>query len=93
MFIDASDNLVMDIVRRRLRSELLIRLGAEDLARRGERTALLGHAAQLRPHLDALARDLEKRDGPKVYEDIHQTWLELRREVRDALEAPPLEPA
>ncbi len=90
VFMDATDNLVMRIVRRELRTEGFARLqeSARDIEVPEEaRSELLVGLPEILPHLKAISVAVETRDGLAGYEAVHQMWTRFRAHVRERLEA------
>ncbi len=92
-FFEANDNIVMQIVRRSLRSELFgrmrnvgVELEALHAARDPETIRWLPRRGSVAPHADELARAVEERDGLAAYEAMHQIWTDFRISVRGMLE-------
>jgi DNA-binding GntR family transcriptional regulator len=90
-FFDANDNVVMQIVRRTLRSEIFGRLRDASLGLDESSFDSLRRAVSRKVvrsgHVEALASAVETRDGRAAYEAVHQLWGEFRATVRQVLEA------
>lgn len=89
-FMDANDNVVMEIVRRSLRSELFGRMREvgvelEALHANSGFRSQLERSFSLGPHVEDMARAVEQGDGLATYEAVHQIWNQFRRTVREAL--------
>ena len=78
VFMDASDNLVLHLVRRGLRTQVFERLRHL-------------HAQPEVASVERLAKDLsraiEQRDPAQASEAVHSLWRSLRESVRRSLEA------
>ena len=87
LFLSASDNFVLHIVRRGLRTQVLERLRGASWRPRPEAA-----------HFERMAKDLDRaivqRDPAAASEALHSLWRGLRENVRSALESaaevPPL---
>lgn len=79
-FMDASDNLVLHIIRRGLRTQLLARYLDATWHARPE-LAYLERVAQ------ELDRAIEQRDPVRASEAVHSLWRGLREGVRRSLDA------
>ena len=90
-FFAANDNVVMQIVRRTLHSEIFGRLHqANGELERDSADALrraMARKVVTSLHVESLARAVEARDGLAAYEAVHQLWGEFRATVRQVLDA------
>lgn len=99
VFIDASDNMVMHMVRRGLRTHLFdgLRSAGLEVSAPGEPPAapsgLPSPSTWVRPHAEELARAVEQRDGLAAYEAFHRMWTAFRAGMRRTLEAARLDRA